>query len=211
MTTDIELKTLRKKFYLACRDTLPTGQQYDGAIRDVRDHVAHDLFGKQENELTVKELRTAISNLKGGVGSGHANAKYATMNQINTIRFYGLTCAIEYANLNGMAYRTVDGTELTGEALRAWAKSQYTNKKALPENFVRHLFDAWVNPECHRFLREYPSLPHEPRSNVLSYTDNNMYLERLFVKEASYLIKRFGNVYNNISNKKQMVINPELN
>jgi len=191
------LKKLHRKLYLAARSNIHPNYQNDPeAVKALRDYETHRQFHKHYDEMTEKELEKVIEYLN------NIPMKRVTVQQLSTLKYYAISVALVYADLKG-SY-VIDDEVYEGDAIRKLLISWFENHERLPSNIVRHLYEQWINPKCNEFLLQggYKQINRKP---------SVFYFEKLSVTEASYLITRFEQIFQNCKNKTQPEVTPWLN
>jgi|GEM_PF-1371603 len=182
-------KSLKKQLYLEARNkVLPQFSNDDDTIRAVRDNASYLRFNKSPDELTDEELVQLIKEFR------QEPAEYPSKYQLDTLKFYAISCALIYADLNERF--AINGEEYEGNALRNLLIKNFSERKLLPKPIIAYLYSSWINPKSNQFLMEghYRKMSRKPQE---------CYYEKLSRKEVQYLIKRFQLIHNNCINKIQ--------
>lgn len=202
-TKDSKMSGLYRALYNACAAWMPPASKNNAiAIKAFRDHECYETYGRSYDELSAHELANLIARLN----EGKSPDDYASANQLSTLKFYMFAVALVYADMKDWQYVDESTGEIyAAEDLRGFlARRFYDRKSKLPENIVRNLYNEWINKKSNQFLMEgeFKKLVRNP--SVVHY-------ERLSKKEVSYLISRYGLIYDNKINKSARPVNPQLN
>jgi hypothetical protein len=120
-----------------------------------------------------------------------------TQAQRKKLHSLALECALHYAEYTDC--EVVD--QRTGEILSSDAVKQRAlelfKQRALVGAISKHLYNSWINPKCHSFLKE-GGFRYQTRMPTATY-----YLDyhQLTHMEAMYLIKRFTKIFNEIATR----------
>jgi hypothetical protein len=186
-------KALYQEIYNAAKFTLEPYFRHDSeAVKARRDAYTFENFGKGYDELTDHELMICIHNMRVDSGMDDPDDKkdLASHNQLQLLRYYALSCALVYCNLEGYKWiDNEDGESYSGEHLREYIKKRFEeNDNYLHMTLYIYLHNNWINRHSHRFLIE-------GGFKKFAKNESNFHYEYLKPKEAQYLIKRYGEIF----------------
>lgn len=188
---------LNKTLFLAagcCLD--PMFRNDTDAVREKRDFACTEMYGVGYKALTDGQMIDLINELQ--VQSGYTSPDQikppiASNRQLKLLRFYAMSCALYFMDFESMESRDPDtGDVLTGYDLKFNTQRMFdSNKGFMPPGIFYTIHKKWINPKMHKFLID---------GGFKKYTKNpeNFHWEYLKPQEAQYLIKRFGQIFQNI-------------
>lgn len=175
---------LNRKLYLICRELAGNERDDKEVVKIIRDNYIAQKFAKSYKELSLKELRDAINDLKP------PRKDKSTPEQRKLFNFYAVSVALIYHNFEKLQYVNLETAEiLESERLREYCFDLFRRDLSIPQPILRELFDNYINPKANQFLIE-----GEYKSVVKS--KNNLYYEKLYKDEMNYLIIRFSKIFN---------------
>ena len=194
----MERTKLNKTLYIAA--SLCLGKQFRNdteAVKTKRDAVCEQMFGTDYRKLTESQLVDVINKLQ--IQSGYTAPEMvreprASNNQIKLLRYYAIRCALEFADFDEIELKNnFTGEVLTGWDLKFTALKLFETKRLLPGTLFYAVHKNWINPKMHTFLIE---------GGFKKFAKNyeKFHYDYLKPEEAQYLIKRFGQMFQNITN-----------
>lgn len=183
------MKKPYKSLYNAVRNTLsPRFQNDSDEVKNARDNLIYELFGKNYKECTDDELKVAIEYCN----NKKQMPKRATYSQLKLLRYYQFNCALVYCNFQDFIYK-VDDNIINGEDIKIFISERLEQKEKIPSVIFRYMYENWINPTSHRFMLE---------GDLRSFVKNKkiFHYEFLTPDEANYLIKRYSKMYSALSN-----------
>jgi len=189
---------LKRELYLACRRYISVQFKDDtDAIKAVRDEFIDQRYNRNYTELDKYELCEAIDqiNFYAKYQSnflGQLRGVFASDQQQKTIRFLGLSLAIEYMDWSG--FHRVN--YLTGEVeqdcreLQARVRKEFASGTTLNKHVYMRLHRHWLNPKCHEILIE-------ARLKTKTTKPENFYYHHLKMHEADCIIQKLTMIYHN--------------
>jgi hypothetical protein len=156
-----------------------------------------DMYGVHYKKLTESRLINVINQLQ--IQSGHTAPEQvcpaiATTKQLKLLRFYAMSCALHFMDFNEVEVTNdLTGEKMTGIDLQFNALKLFEKRNGwLPPAVFRAIHRCYIHPLIHKFLIE---------GGYKKYTKNKerFHWEYLKPDEAQYLIKRFSQVFSNIT------------
>lgn len=176
---------LNRKLYLICRELAGNERDDTEVVKIIRDNYIAQKFAKSYKELSLKELRDAINDLKP------PRKDKSTPEQRKLFNFYAVSVALIYHNFEKLQYVNLETAEiLESERLREYCFDLFRRDLSIPKPILRELFDNYINPKANEFLIE------GEYKTVVKSKKNVIYYEKLYKDEMNYLIIRFSKIFN---------------
>ncbi len=194
----MDTKKLYKTLFIAASCCIDSNFRHDTeAVKLKRDQACSDMYGRSYDKLTESQLVDVINQLQiqsGYTAPEQVRSPIASNKQLKMLRFYAMSCALHFMDFDDVEVRdTRTGDILSGYDLKFSSLHLFETRKGwLPPGVYRAIHSDWINPKMHKFLIE---------GGFKKYTKNKerFHWEYLKPQEAQYLITRFQQMFQNIT------------
>lgn len=193
---------LNKMLYNAARELAPEYSKNDTeAVKTIRDSATLDIYGKHYTDLSINQIQFVIKKLKS---EAQRDKNHITKNQKRMLKNFQIMCALIYCKFDDVTFvDEATGEVHSGDAARELARKNYESDRLIPAAILRHMHTNWINPKSNQFMLEM-NLKRTVRM------PDRFYVEYLTQHQASRLIGRFQQIYQQASYKIQPIM-PEVN
>lgn len=178
----MERSELKRQIFLTCKSFVENVD--DDQVKEIRDDISYKLFHKTTSELTDSELEDLLYHLRYG-------EKRCTKKQEYAVRGHAFEFAIHYHNYENFREFNKLGVRKSAADVKLMIQEEFKQNgyRAIKPKHKEALVKETANPKCKELLVEggFRKTIGKPDS---------FYYDKMTLKEASYLISRFGQILN---------------